>query len=135
MAEQGIDLSLTFNRVSPAQFRVSLIQALEYSPYHKENVTLKDSYEADECWLGPKGCSGFAVTPERELISVFSCAAGGGRRLLTFAKAHYDFLHLNCYNTGYLRNFYQKNGFRIVREEANWTPGQRDVLFMCYQKS
>lgn len=133
VAERIIDLCLTFNRVSPGQFRASLVRAIDSSPYHRENIDLKDSYEGDECWLG--GQSGFAVTPDREIISVFSCAAGEGSQLLSFARAQYDELHLNCYNTTFLRNFYQKNGFRILRQEPNWIPGKRDVLFMGYKKS
>lgn len=134
MAERQIDLTLTFNRVAPEQLRVTLLKVLEHSPFHKENITLKDSYADDECWLTVGGDSGFAVTPDRELISVFSCVAGEGSKLLSFAKSHYDYLYLNCYNTGFLRGFYLKNGFEIVRKEPSWFPGERDVLFMAYQK-
>lgn len=134
MAEDRIDLCLTFNRVSPDQFRASLTRAMRSSSYHRENISLKPTYAGDECWLSDKSHCGFAITPDREIISVFSCAAGDGTRLLNFAKTQYDELHLNCYNTTFLRNFYQKNGFKVLRQEPSWFPGKRDVIFMSYKK-
>lgn len=135
MAEHQIDLCLTFNRVSSEQFRASVIRAMRTSPHHRENIDLKSTYANDECWLSNKAHCGFAVTPELEIISVFSCAAGDGTKLLNFAKKQYEELHLNCYNTTFLRNFYQKNGFEILRQEPSWIAGKRDVLFMGYKKS
>lgn len=130
MAEQKIDLCLTFNRVSPAQFRAAVLQAMDQSPYHRENINLKSSYAGDECWLSSSRSCGFAVSPEKELLSVFSCVAGDGTTLLKFAKERYDDLHLNCYATTFLRKFYEKNGFEVIRREPSWLQGKPDVLYM-----
>lgn len=67
-------------------------------------------------------------------MSVFSCTSGGGSSAVRCAQANFDHLHLNCYGTGYLRGFYEKNGFDIVRKEASYIPGKRDVLFMEWHR-
>lgn len=134
MAERKIDLCLAFNRVSPVQFRAAVIRAMDQSPYHRDNIDLKPSYAAHDCWLSTSGSCGFAVSKEKELLSVFSCVAGDGTTLLKFAKTQYDDLHLNCYATTFLRNFYEKNGFEVIRREPSWLPGKPDVLYMELKK-
>lgn len=134
MAKQHDNLCLTFNRVSADEFRSSVIRVMKHSPYHAENITLKPSYANDECWISANSTCGFAVTPEKELISVFSYVAGEGSALLAFSKSKYDQLYLNCFNSTFLRHFYEKNGFEVIRKEANWIAGKRDILFMEYTK-
>ncbi|MFN3827621.1 MAG: hypothetical protein ACK4NR_08365 [Micavibrio sp.] len=134
MTESPANLCGIFNRVAPSHFKGAVKRSLRASSYHSENITLQQSYRNNECWLSPSSKSGFAVTPDHELISVFSCVNGDGRKMMNFIKSKYDHLHLNCFNTTFLRSFYEKHGFKIIRKEANWQAGGPDILFMEYKK-
>jgi|GEM_PF-5803945 hypothetical protein len=126
---------LIFNRVASGDFRAALLQAIETSEYHRENIDLKSSYDDYECWMPPTPISGFAVSKNHELVNVFSGVCGVGSSAVKCAQEHYDYLHLNCYDTTFLKNFYLKNDFKIVDVVPSYIPGKRDVLFMEWHKN
>lgn len=128
------DSRLIFNRVASGDFRAALIRAIETSEYHRENIDLKSSYDSYECWMPPTPITGFAVSRDRELVNVFSNICGVGSVAVKCAQNNYDYLHLNCYGTSFLRKFYEKNGFKIIDERPSFITGKRDVLFMEWHK-
>lgn len=125
---------LIFNRVAGGDFRAALLQAIETSEFHRENIDLKHSYDGYQCWLPPTAISGFAVSSNHELVNVFSRICGVGSAAVKCAQDNYDYLHLNCYGTSFLQNFYLKNDFKIVDVVPSFIPGKRDVLFMEWHR-
>lgn len=83
-------------------------------------------------YLLPDQKSGCGINPDGELISVFSCASvkgqGRGNILVTHAIAH-GADHLDVIGE-FLREFYEKHGFREVRREPNFTAGEPDFIVM-----
>lgn len=72
--------------------------------------------------------SGFGVTCDGYGFALFSATKGRGDALVDAAIAagwryadHFD---------GYLTALYARHGFSVRRREANWTPGEPDVLFI-----
>lgn len=83
-------------------------------------------------YLLPDQKSGYGINPDGELISVFSCASvksqGRGDILVSHAIEH-GATHLDVIGE-FLREFYEKHGFREVRREPNFTPGKPDFIVM-----
>jgi hypothetical protein len=73
--------------------------------------------------------SGFAVVNGDEIVGVFSTERGRGSEIVTEAVAAGG-THLDCFD-GYLPSLYGRHGFAEVRREANWTPGEPDVVYMA----
>ena len=118
-----------FNCVGARDFRRAVTELCQRSEYHRHNLSLRSSYDGFECWLGPRAAFGFAISPDSELINVFSTETGGGRRAMDFAIARYSELHLNCF-AGPLERFYGQFGFREERREPSWYPDGSDVVYM-----
>lgn len=73
--------------------------------------------------------SGFAVSSDDELVGVFSLERGRGDEIVEKAIGA-GAVALDCFD-GYLPTLYGRHGFVEVRREANWTPGEPDVVFMA----
>lgn len=117
-----------FSRIAPARFRERVVEVIDGSLFYRNNLDLKNSYDACECWLSGDQQAGFAVTQERELLNVFSLVRGRGDGLVAFAVSRYPVLQLNCYE-GYLEYMYARHGFEVVARDPNWTTGP-DVVTM-----
>ena len=76
--------------------------------------------------------AGYAIKGGDELVNVFNAggfeAHGAGDWLVIHAIEH-GARRLDCFDNG-LQQYYEKFGFKKVREEANWTPGEPSVIFM-----
>ncbi len=128
-----------FKRVAAKEFAEIIVDLCATNPFYKNNLDIKDSYEDSACWLAEDGSCGYAVTPNFELINVFSKVNGNGSFALQHAVQTYSYLHLNCYAGGYLEDFYRSAGFVEYRREPNWDQDSRamglpDVLFMRLQR-
>lgn len=126
-----------FSRVSGTVFGAAVLQFIHDNPHRAEDIELLEDYEQAECWLGNSGDAGFAITPEYELVNLFSRRAGCGADALKFAQITYQNIKLNCH-AGKLANFYASYGFRINRHEPNWfsTPEKElpKVVYMSWNK-
>lgn len=122
--------ALCFNRIGAAQFRRVVGEVVAISPFYRNNLSIKETYEGYDCWLSRDGKAGFAVSPDQELTNVFSLAKGYGQFLMAFATREYDLLHLNCLAGNHLEKFYGAHGFEVARREPNWTAGEPEVVFM-----
>lgn len=107
-----------FKQVDHKVFQKRIIEVCKTNDFFKRNLDIKTSYRNFDCWLTPRHCSGFAVTPEQELINVFS-TTNGGASLMAFAMSRYKHLHLNCFASEYLEKFYKSKGFVEIRREKN----------------
>lgn len=122
--------SLAFFMVSPLRFRRLVAEVVEHSPFYRANLTLLPDYSGHTCWVTGDAHTGFALSPQDELVNVFSRVKARGDALLRFAVRSSPRLHLNCIGGGYLEQLYSRHGFEVYRREPNWTPGAPDVLFM-----
>lgn len=80
------------------------------------------------CFLSTDGQSGYVIVAG-DLRLVFSTVRGRGDALVASAILH-GARTLDCFD-GYLPTLYARHGFRVIRREANWTPGGPDVVFMA----
>lgn len=92
-------------------------------------ATSEDVPEGRSCFLSEDLLSGFVISEDGELTNVFSLERGRGDALVTAAIDH-GASHLDCFD-GYLPTLYARHGFVETSREANWTPGQPDVVFMA----
>lgn len=118
--------------------------ALSYAKGLSPRIDANTSYPEDESNVGRyfmldyENTSGYFLEAngERsyELRGVFSTVKGKGADILGHACSMADaagaMLTLNCYD-GYLVSLYGRYGFVEVAREANWTPGQPDVVYMA----
>lgn len=88
-----------------------------------EDLSRENTY-----YLTLDGDSGFGITPEGEGVALFSLVKGRGEDLVRQVVSR-GATKLDCFD-GYLPTLYTRHGFREVRREANWTPGEPDVVFM-----
>lgn len=87
-----------------------------------------DDVSRRDYWLTLDGRSGFAIDSDDTLLFVFSLERGRGSALVTKAVEE-GARNLDCFD-GYLPELYARHGFVETRREANWTPGEPDVVFM-----
>ena len=135
-----MSLKYEFQQVAGERFarRVGWVRGI--SDFYRDNLDHYDSYEGHECWLAKTDCAGFAVSPRKELVSVFSTQAGCGYDAMLFATARYPELHLNCFE-GYLEEFYGQFGFVVMARERNrdnlsvLVKTHPDVVIMKYAAS
>lgn len=72
--------------------------------------------------------SGYGVTSNRVLVGLFSLVRGRGDSLVRAAIKD-GATDLDCFD-GFLPGFYERHGFVKVGQEANWTEGEPDIIFM-----
>jgi hypothetical protein len=102
--------------------------------------TMVSDYSVEELgqmklFLLKGGKAGYAIKNGDELVNLFNA---GGKA--THLAGQWLVLHaieqgarrLDCFDSG-LPEFYAKFGFKEVRREKNWTPGEPDVVFMEWQ--
>lgn len=116
--------------VTPTEFARKVDEVCAADPRMDENLTAHPVSVFARTFLAADGRAGVAVTPTAELVNLFngSDIKGLGHDLVETALsvgAH----HLNAFD-GPLTGFYERHGFRVVRREANWSPGRPDVVFM-----
>lgn len=85
------------------------------------------------CFLSDDSKSGFMISHNGELTSVFSLIKGRGKQLVKQAIKK-GACHLDCFD-GFLPTFYKSFGFIEVNREANWTAGEPDVVYMRLESS
>lgn len=122
-----LSAAMPFERVHHAKFSKVIRALVSSNRFYANNLDVKPSYKYCECWLMRGHSNGFAVSPDRELINVFS-RTKEGERLLKFAMERYSHLHLNCYGGGFLEHFYTGAGFKIVKREPNWNAVEKSFL-------
>lgn len=84
--------------------------------------------ETARYFLTTDGASGFGIDADGTLIGLFSTVKGRGDALVKAAVEN-GATRLDCFD-GYLPALYARHGFRETHREANWTPGEPDVVFM-----
>lgn len=94
---------------------------------HLPEGNFGEEYENHMCFLSPSRHTGFAISPNGELCSLWSKEGQG--RIAVATAILLGARHLNCFD-GYLVDFYSKLGFHEYKREPNWTEGQPDVVFM-----
>ena len=116
--------------VAHHEFHNALHQASLSNPKIKENVEFHppEKLQHMKTFLSADGRSGYAITPDGELTSVFSSERGRGNALVAHSVAQ-GAKHLNAFE-GHLTNLYANHGFKEHRRENNWTPGGPSVVFM-----
>jgi hypothetical protein len=87
-------------------------------------------YAAMECFLGANNSSGFAITSDGALVSVFSTQRSSGHAIVAAAVAR-GAHHLDCFAlrqgetiTGPLYKLYGAHGFKIDGALNSGTPGE-----------
>jgi outer membrane protein assembly factor BamB len=73
---------------------------------------------------------GYAIRPDGELVFVFSTVRGMGDTLVADAVRR-GANYLDCFD-GHLVDLYGRHGFEVDHREANWTPGEPDVVHMIH---
>lgn len=116
-----------FEKVSPVEFRRAFNDARLYSATIAE-YTSPWADLPGESFLSSDGQSGFVIRPGGEVCLLFSLVRGRGDALVEAAVAAGG-THLDCFD-GYLPGLYARHGFVEVAREANWPPGDPDVVFM-----
>lgn len=112
------------------EFHNALSQAARGSDNIKSSVHIykPEEYAKMRTFLAPDKKSGFAIKSDGDIVSVFSTEKGRGDGIVPQAiKAGGK--KLNAFD-GYLPKFYARHGFREIRREKNWAPGQPDVVYM-----
>lgn len=115
--------------VSPEQYRKVFSAARLFDPLVGEYTSRFDDTLPGRYYLTEDGQSGYAIRPDGELVLLFSLLKGRGRILVASAVAN-GATHLDCFD-GYLPGLYARHGFTETSREANWTPGEPDVVFMA----
>lgn len=114
-----------------ADFYKALDQAEVVNPRIKDFVHRYTPEELAEMkpFLTVDKQSGFALKPDGDIVSAFSAVKGRGDNLVKRAKKEGG-RKLDAFE-GYLtEDLYPRHGFKEVRREPNWTPGEPDVVFM-----
>jgi len=123
-----------FNQVNYKEFKGALKLAQQVSDLVKNATSVWEELEdADiffkDYYLDYENQCGFAVNFNGNLTSVFSLVRGNGNYIMVNAKKA-GATNLDCFD-GYLPSYYKRHGFKVVRREANWTPGEPDVCYMA----
>jgi len=126
---------MRYYRISLDSFLINLKKAQLASDNVKASTTSigeindKDTSDADViCRISADGKSGYMVSYEGELTSVYSLEKGRGDDIMVSAiedGAHY----LDCFD-GYLVDFYKRHGFKERCRKPNWTEGGPNVIYM-----
>lgn len=117
--------------VSVHDFREAIAAAGEARPLIAAATTEPyDLPEDGRYYLSTDGQSGFGLDGTT-LVGVFSTVKGRGGTLVAHALVE-GARDLDCFD-GHLPAFYARFGFREVRREPNWTPGEPDVVWMTLE--
>jgi DNA (cytosine-5)-methyltransferase 1 len=82
------------------------------------------------CFLSPDGWTGFVVDQDSGTLNLLFNVGPRGRGSAAVQRAVLEGARqLDCFDGGLVR-FYERHGWKIVNREANWTPGEPDVVFM-----
>lgn len=115
--------------VSQITFGILFEQAREISDTIRDATSTFEISGDDSTYrVSLDGMSGYVVRSDGELVYVFSRVPGRGAAMIERAIAD-GATYLDCFD-GYLPTFYARHGFVETRREANWTPGEPDVVFM-----
>ena len=121
--------TLLLSTAKPWQFKAALAEARAARSVILRMTTPPAELPSEaRYFLTDDGLSGFGITDSGELVGLFSVPKGRGDWLLQGATL-LGATHLDCFD-GYLPAFYERYGFREVRREPNWAPGEPDVVYM-----
>ena len=117
-------------QTTPDAFTHAVDFALAVDARVRDFLSHDVDYSLHRCYLTADGLAGYALSPRGDLQSVFNIGQGGiGDDLISHAVAQ-GARTLDCFD-GYLPRFYARHGFTEACREANWTPGEPDVVFMA----
>ena len=125
------EATIEHSSTSSKEFYKTLNQARADSSRVAEatHIYKPSEYEKMNTYLSPDKKSGFAVKPDGDLVSVFSLEKGRGNTIVQQAKEA-GATKLDAFDNGYLKEFYQKHGFKEYKREPNWTGKGPDVVYM-----
>lgn len=127
-------MKISYVQVSAETFKKIIVRVVALGGHYANNIDVKQSYEAFDCFTSTDQLSGFAVSKKtRELVNVFSLEKGRGRELLEVATSTFSDLKLDCFD-GKLTSLYSEAGFQEISRDKNWTAGEPDVVFMQFNK-
>jgi len=117
---------------SPEDFRSYLDKSRNIDDQIKEftHMYSPEEYSKMKTFLSADKKSGMAIKPDGDIVSAFSKVRGQNRLddiMETASKEGGS--KLDAFD-GKLPELYRKKGFKEVRREPNWTPGEPDVVFM-----
>lgn len=112
-----------YRLATPEEFEANI------SSMNQSQLENPRNYSNKRLWIAHDGNSGYGLTPDNELVNVFSKAKGHGANAVQHAITQ-GAQHLNAFDDGHLPLFYSKHGFQEYGRSKNWTPGGPDVVFM-----
>lgn len=124
-----ITAQVAFDEVYPATFKAALDAALRSD---KVRASLGDFDEVVDpvCYLSPDGWTGFVIDQDSDTLNLLFNIGPRGRGAGAVQRAVLEGARqLDCFD-GFLPSFYAKYGWKEAHREANWTPGEPDVVFM-----
>lgn len=123
---------LDFYEVPADRFLAAVQNAFEVSARARSYLSAYElhEYRKMRCFLSADGLTMFAIKDGDELVSVCNAGERGRGHLMMLAAIAAGARRLDCFD-GYLPPFYTRYGFRETAREANWTPGEPDVVFMA----
>ncbi len=125
------ELDIHIESVDADTFSAAVDRAMLVSDLVDTMLSHGVDYSQHRCFLSADGLSGYAVTFEGDLQSVFSLVKGRGHLLIESANSN-GAITLDCFD-GYLPWFYAQHGWVEDRREANWAgPTQPDVVYMVH---
>lgn len=113
----------SFTEVHPDQFEAALLKHPNIASIDPER-----DYTNKRTFLSSDGQAGYALRNDGELNHVFSMKPGLGAEAVKHSISN-GAKHLSAFD-GKLPKYYQQFGFQEHHREANWTPGQPDVVYM-----
>lgn len=87
------------------------------------------NYTGKRLWISHDGNSGYGISGDGELVSVFSTVKGHGSHAVRHAISQ-GATHLTAFD-GHLPKFYGQFGFKERGRTPNWTAGGPDVVSMA----
>ncbi len=119
-------LTRKYNEVSSETFLQAIARVPDEGQAMLTHYDLIDTQHI-EFYLDEDALSGYGID-NGELVNLFSLESGRGSLALQDAIRN-GARHLNCFDT-WLTAWYARNGFVEYKREANWTPGEPDVVYM-----
>lgn len=117
-------------QVTEIEFRYAYAIAWHVSENVRNSCThLADmDLEGKYLYLSNDKKSGYVLSIDGELTSVFSTVRGRGSAIITHAISK-GAKKLDCFD-GYLVDFYRSFGFVEYKRVPNWTEGEPSVIYM-----
>ena len=120
-----------FYEVFADTFEYVFNQARIENPRIAESCSAPEDIERDGStyFVSDDLSTGYIIREDGELCFLWSAEKGRGNLTVVDAIEN-GATHLDCFD-GYLVELYARHGFVETRREANWTPGEPDVVYMA----